>query len=126
MIMFSINSTTDKISPQVTSCPDSKTVFTSTKTKRVFWPEPTFTDNKGVVSVSRSHASGQLFEWGDTVVTYVAKDAFNNVAECTFRIYVTRKENLYFLSIWFELNLSFLEKSVFILSFSGEIHFWRS
>ena len=89
---FSFSYTTDKISPQVASCPDSKTVLSSTKTKRVFWSEPKFTDNKGVVSVSRSHASGQLFEWGDTVVTYIAKDAFNNVAECTFRIYVTRNE----------------------------------
>ena len=90
--IFFFSYTTDKISPQVASCPDSKTVLTSTKTKRVFWSEPKFTDNKGVVSVSRSHASGQLFECGDTVVTYIAKDSFNNVAECTFRIYVTRNE----------------------------------
>ena len=81
---------TDKIAPQVTKCPDSKTVFTKEKTTRVFWFQPIFTDNTDVVSISRSHAPGQLFGWGDHVVTYIAKDAFNNVAKCIFRIYVTR------------------------------------
>jgi len=55
-----------------------------------------FVDNVAIVSVVRSHAPGQVFEWGDHVVTYVAKDAFNNAATCTFELYVTRKYSLFY------------------------------
>lgn len=79
----------DKVAPNVTFCPDSKKVFTTASSTRVTWIEPTFTDDVKVVLISRSHAPGQVFEWGDHVVTYVAKDAFDNTATCVFELYVT-------------------------------------
>ena len=60
-------------------------------TTRVYWKEPLFTDNVDVVAIGRSHAPGQVFEWGNFIVTYIAKDAFDNSVTCTFELYVSRK-----------------------------------
>lgn len=55
----------------------------------VTWTEPQFTDNIKIASVVQSHQPGQEFEWGDYIVTYVAKDEYGNTATCSFDLYVT-------------------------------------
>ena len=62
-----------------------------TSLTRVNWTEPVFVDNVAVVEVLRSHAPRQLFAWGDYVISYIAKDAFNNSATCVFELFVSRK-----------------------------------
>ena len=81
----------DKIPPTVKECPPSKKVISSLSSTRVDWDEPEFEDNVGVVEVLRSHAPNQLFLWGDYVISYIAKDAFNNSVTCIFELYVSRK-----------------------------------
>ena len=76
-------------------CPTAKKVITAITTTRVYWDEPLFTDNVQVVEIVRSHAPGQVFTWGDFVVSYVAKDAFGNAVSCVFEVYVTRKYTLF-------------------------------
>lgn len=79
----------DKIPPNNTFCPPSRKVIATQEKTRVYWREPTFEDNIAVVSVNASHTAGQLFGWGDYVITYVAKDGYGNSAVCLFDLYVT-------------------------------------
>ena len=81
----------DKIPPTVVFCPNSTKEISMTSLTRVNWTEPVFIDNVAVVEVLRSHAPGQLFTWGDYVISYIAKDAFNNSATCVFELFVSRK-----------------------------------
>ena len=81
----------DKIPPTVSSCPNSTKITSMTSLTRVNWTEPVFVDNVAVVEVLRSHAPGQLFAWGDYVISYIAKDAFSNSATCVFELFVSRK-----------------------------------
>ena len=69
-------------------------VYTEKLNVIVNWKEPVFVDNVEVVQVIRSHAPNNLFSWGDYVVTYIAKDAFENSASCTFEINVSRKNHM--------------------------------
>ncbi|KAK6047258.1 hypothetical protein COOONC_15239 [Cooperia oncophora] len=48
-----------------------------------------FTDNVGVASVTSNYRSGQLFTWGYYRVVYVAYDAANNTAVCSFSVVVS-------------------------------------
>ena len=81
----------DKIPPTVSSCPNSTKITSMTSLTRVNWTEPVFVDNVAVDEVLRSHAPGQLFAWGDYVISYIAKDAFSNSATCVFELFVSRK-----------------------------------
>lgn len=54
----------------------------------VFWNEPTLTDNCGIALSNQSHFAENIFELGDTEVTYSAYDAYGNYAECQFTITV--------------------------------------
>ena len=55
---------------------------------RVWWDEPTFTDNCEVVEVWSNHSPGDIFPVGDTAVFYRASDAANNKEWCNFTVTV--------------------------------------
>ena len=56
--------------------------------------------------------TGQAFRQGEYVVTYVAYDAENNSAECSFEIIIRRKLVLCFFLFPFDLlNIPILDKS---------------
>ena len=57
----------------------------------VYWtePEPSATDNSGVVTISSSAIPGSLFYIGTANVTYTAVDPSGNIAEYTFTVTVT-------------------------------------
>lgn len=79
---------TDVISPVVTACPSDITVVAGASCNAIAtWLEPTFTDNCSV-SVTRSHAPGQTFALGETVVSYVATDGSGNTTTCSFKVNV--------------------------------------
>ncbi|XP_047133368.1 uncharacterized protein LOC100208285 isoform X1 [Hydra vulgaris] len=79
----------DKIPPTVVFCPSPIKVYTEESSVFVTWKEPQFDDDVAVVEVIRSHSPNGLFSWGDYVITYIAKDAFENSVSCTFEINVT-------------------------------------
>ncbi|XP_071489593.1 uncharacterized protein [Diadema antillarum] len=80
----------DNIAPVITGCPDDVFLFVPLGTTRanVFWTEPTATDNFGDVSVSQSSTPGSLFALGQSSVTYTFVDEANNVAFCSFDVFV--------------------------------------
>ncbi|MGB1070301.1 MAG: HYR domain-containing protein [Planctomycetota bacterium] len=53
------------------------------------WAEPTVTDDCGVASVVSSHAAGDSFPVGDTLVTYTATDVSGNVNTASFTVTIT-------------------------------------
>ena len=52
----------------------------------VNWTEPTASDNSGLVNLTSSHVSGDMFPIGVTVVTYTAIDDASNIATESFSI----------------------------------------
>eukprot|EP00794_Sanderia_malayensis_P018983 gene18983-20890_t len=80
----------DKIPPTVVFCPNSTRMISADRIKALAFTEPVFTDNKAIVSISKSHRPGQPVTWGDYIVTYQASDAFGNTAECVFELFVAR------------------------------------
>lgn len=52
------------------------------------WTAPTAMDNCGVVSLDSTHASGDIFLLGETVVQYMAMDAAGNIDTCSFTVTV--------------------------------------
>jgi hypothetical protein len=58
----------------------------------VTWSEPTVTDNCGVLSVTKSHASGQYFPAGTTTVTYTATDIHGNIISQSFTVTVADRQ----------------------------------
>ena len=59
---------------------------TGLATAVVNWNEPTASDNSGMVTVSSSHSTGEMFPIGVTTVTYTAVDAASNIITETFSI----------------------------------------
>ena len=56
----------------------------------VTWVQPRATDNSGTATIeSNSHTSGDFFNTGPTVVTYVFVDPSGNRATCSWRVTVT-------------------------------------
>ena len=57
------------------------------------WEEPKFTDKFGVQNIVEVHGykSGLILAWGDYDITYLATDAEENAAVCSFRVYVLRE-----------------------------------
>ena len=52
---------TDKSVPDVVQCPnDTRVVNSTSRLMKVFWPEPVFTDNVGVINLTQSHRPGTL------------------------------------------------------------------
>eukprot|EP00057_Strongylocentrotus_purpuratus_P005148 XP_003730317.1 PREDICTED: uncharacterized protein LOC100891850 [Strongylocentrotus purpuratus] len=80
----------DNDKPVIVGCPQNFThwVTAGQTTAPVSWVAPDITDNSSF-TVQVSHEPGSEFTVGmDTVVSYVAKDAVNNMADCTFTISV--------------------------------------
>ncbi|MCF8274575.1 MAG: HYR domain-containing protein, partial [Flavobacteriaceae bacterium] len=78
--------------PVIVGCPSDIVQSNDTNScgAIVTWTEPTATDNctpSGSISWTKSHIPGSLFPKGTTLVTYVARDASNNVsATCSFNV----------------------------------------
>ena len=58
----------------------------------VTWTLPTATDNCEMDTLISSHASGDVFQLGETVVTYTATDAAGNDSIASFKVTVTDTE----------------------------------
>jgi len=80
----------DKEEPTISDCPQHIYETTDQNTKDVSWTPPTFTDNVGVTSVTSTKNPGDTFDQGSTSVTYTAKDADNNAAQCVFNVIVKK------------------------------------
>lgn len=83
----------DNDKPVIVGCPQNFThwVTMGQTMARVSWVAPDITDNSSF-TVQVSHEPGSEFTVGeDIVVSYVAKDAVNNMADCTFTISVRGK-----------------------------------
>ncbi len=56
----------------------------------VSWVEPIVTDNcSAMLTIEKSHVSGQVFPLGTTLVTYIFKDGNGNSSSCSFNVTVT-------------------------------------
>jgi gliding motility-associated-like protein len=82
--------------PSVSDCPDNIVVSTDAGLCEaiVTWTVPTATDNCGVVTVTSTNNSGDVFPVGTTTVTYTFTDGANpaNVSICTFTVTVVDNE----------------------------------
>merc|ERR1719282_869009 len=81
----------DKIPPEVIYCPGDIWVATINGSAQVTWDVPEFTDNQGISSLNIMNPSlkpGQALHWGIYDISYIAYDAAENSASCTFKIYV--------------------------------------
>lgn len=58
----------------------------------VSWVPPTASDDVGVVEFTSTHQPGDIFPTGETLVTYTARDAANNVTLARFSITVSDTE----------------------------------
>ena len=83
----------DQEPPVFTYCPSDIIDDATTYELRVYWQEPTATDNSGVLpSVSSTRRSGDLFAVpSSSEVLYTAKDESGNEATCSFRVTLKRK-----------------------------------
>lgn len=79
----------DVTPPVISGCPGNISV-TSAAPLAVTWTPPTATDNCTTPTLTSSHQPGAVFPFGTTTVTYTAKDAANNMANCTFTVTVTQ------------------------------------
>ena len=70
-------------------------VFTGNTSVSVYWDEPIISDNSGgVVHVTSFHKSGELFEFGNTEVDYIASDESGNINGCKFTVAIEGDYNL--------------------------------
>ena len=76
--------------PVISNCPQNISLTTIGTTAVATWTAPTATDNCSTPSVTSNFASGASFPIGTTTVSYIARDASNNVAECRFTVTVSR------------------------------------
>ena len=86
--------TFDNEQPVIQNCPNdiSLTLLPGRSSVQAFWLEPTATDNDNMVPDRvRSHAPGDSFRVGQTVVAYTFTDSSDNVAVCSFTVSVSRK-----------------------------------
>ena len=55
---------------------------------RVFWPDPVFSDNCPMASVTSTHRPEDFFECGTTMVTYTVTDMAGLTSNCSFPVRV--------------------------------------
>jgi HYR domain/Secretion system C-terminal sorting domain/Domain of unknown function DUF11 len=80
----------DVVKPVINSCPAGLNLNTNGASTTASWAVPVVTDNcPGTVTLTASHVPGQQFLVGTTNVTYIARDAAQNTASCSFAIRVT-------------------------------------
>uniref|UniRef100_A0A1I7UYA9 C-type lectin domain-containing protein n=1 Tax=Caenorhabditis tropicalis TaxID=1561998 RepID=A0A1I7UYA9_9PELO len=87
------NCDVDRISPTVLKCPSRQQRSTTNDFIKVNWPdeEISFFDNIGVTRIEANYQNGQQFGIGITAIRYVAFDAAENSAECTFDVVVVQR-----------------------------------
>jgi hypothetical protein len=78
----------DVAGPVFAGCPTDLTVSTTTLTGIATWAAPTATDACGGVVINSSHAPGNNFSLGSTIVTYQASDRKGNLSFCSFKVTV--------------------------------------
>merc|ERR1712241_911220 len=87
----------DNTPPEVRRCPGDIFVQSRNCSDFVSWDEPEFFDSNGIAGIikppySQSGKSGgrtgQSVQCGTTHISYIASDFANNIAECSFRIFV--------------------------------------
>ena len=84
----------DQEMPVITNCPVNITVpnnFGACEAN-VNWAAPTATDNCVGLTLTSSHASGDMFPVGTTTVTYTATDTAGNSTLCSFDVIVEDAE----------------------------------
>ena len=86
----------DNEAPQVVYCPGNITVKTTAMDKLVKWPEPQFSDNVKVVSVTPNRQFGDL-PANNYRIVYTATDAARNRKTCTFYVNVLSTDEYSFL-----------------------------
>ncbi|XP_072041671.1 uncharacterized protein [Amphiura filiformis] len=72
--------------PRLFGMPDNITKLSGHPNEPITWTEPNATDNSGVVTLTSSHGTGDMFPLGVTLVTYTAVDPSGNVEIGTFAI----------------------------------------
>jgi gliding motility-associated-like protein len=78
----------DQTAPVFSSCPAEVIGFTTSACKAVVdWTPPSVADNCSY-SLTSSHAPGDEFAIGETLVTYTATDPSGNSSTCTFKVKV--------------------------------------
>ncbi|XP_022088734.1 LOW QUALITY PROTEIN: uncharacterized protein LOC110978223 [Acanthaster planci] len=89
-----IVSVEDDEAPMFSSCPSGVVNTTAFRQNSsvVFWPEPMFSDNVGVVSNSSNYSPGDVFDFGNTTVTYTVTDGAGNSNKCSFIVTVLDDE----------------------------------
>jgi hypothetical protein len=72
-------------------CPSSKFVLlkSSETQSSVTWGVPVPTDNHFVKTLTSTHNPGDIFQVGNTMVTYTAYDPSGNVGNCTFIVTIS-------------------------------------
>ncbi|MCC5945177.1 MAG: BspA family leucine-rich repeat surface protein, partial [Bernardetiaceae bacterium] len=85
---------TDATPPLIEDCPTDITQETDLGTCNaiITWTAPTASDNCTLASFTSTHAPGDVFAIGTTIVTYTAEDAAGNTATCNFEVTITDDE----------------------------------
>ncbi|XP_072041427.1 hyalin-like [Amphiura filiformis] len=76
----------DVENPILSGMPDNLTKLSGHPNEPIAWIEPNATDNSGIVSLTSSHGTGDMFSLGVTLVTYTAVDPSGNMDTGTFAI----------------------------------------
>jgi peptidoglycan/xylan/chitin deacetylase (PgdA/CDA1 family) len=85
-VIFANPCDTDTVKPVFNNCPANITLTTTGTTAVATWNLPIVTDNCTLTpSVTGTHLRGSAFPLGETIVSYTATDAKNNVAICSFK-----------------------------------------
>ncbi len=80
----------DVLGPVFGSCPSDIYISQDGECEMpATWSAPVVTDNCELTSLTSTHASGDMFPAGETVVTYTATDACGNESTCSFTVNVT-------------------------------------
>lgn len=75
---------------QVEQCPNDIFIVTPLKEVNVSWQEPVFSSANPIDRIEKNLKPGQVFTFGEFMVLYVAFDNESNVAECSFKIHISR------------------------------------
>ncbi|ETN63590.1 hypothetical protein AND_004694 [Anopheles darlingi] len=76
--------------PRVDFCPDTQvyTIEGRHQSVKATWEEPVFSDNVGVVTITKSNSPGTDFGAGSHLITYEAHDDAEWKSRCVFKIVV--------------------------------------
>ncbi|KAM5298505.1 sushi, von Willebrand factor type A, EGF and pentraxin domain-containing protein 1 [Ctenodactylus gundi] len=75
--------------PVIDRCRSPPPIQVSEKEHAASWDEPQFSDNSGAALViTRSHAQGDLFPHGKTIVRYIATDPSGNNRTCDIHVVI--------------------------------------